>query len=76
MFAVTRTPLSLAPEWQDLLLGSSPWAKRIFTEVSALESFPVPTQPLETLRILPSRGSLSSQQDQSSLFIFIYSFKT
>lgn len=32
MFALTMTesPLSLGPEWQDLLLGSSLWAKRIF----------------------------------------------
>lgn len=62
MFALplTGSPLSLVPEWPDLLLGSSLWAKRIFAEVSALKCFPVPSQPLETLRILPSRGSLSS----------------
>lgn len=62
MFALpmTGSPLSLAPEWQDLLLGSSLWAERIFAEVSALKCFPVPTQPLETLRILPSRESLPS----------------
>lgn len=46
------------PEWQDLLLSSSLWARRIFAEVSTLKCFPVPTQPLETLRILPRRGSL------------------
>lgn len=45
MFALTMagSPLSLAPEWQNLLLGSSPWAERIFAEVSTLKCFPVPT---------------------------------
>lgn len=70
--ALTGSPLLLAPEWQDLLLGSS---LRIFAEVPALEVLPCSHPAFGEFCQARGGGSLSSSQDQSSLFIFIYSFK-
>lgn len=72
MFALTMTGslLSLAPGWQDLLLGSSLWAERIFAEVSTLKCFSVPTQPLETE--FCQAGGLCPRNRINPVYLFLF----